>query len=296
MAHKTYNAGLTFKAGDAGDAGAFRAVFATLGLVDKDGDLTLPGAFPVGRTVAVEGWNHDYGLPVGRAVIGADQKEAWVDGRFFLDTSGGRQTYEVVKGLGPAAEWSYTFRVLDSDQERRDGRTIRILKRLDVAGVAPVTRGAGVNTRTVAIKGAAAGGRRDAVLQGRIDDLARELAAGRRDAALTARLKGMLADLQGERLAAADAQLAALGQALGSAGGRTAPTPRDAIRARIVATYTDPDGPPSAAWVEHMVEIELAGLADQVAAGSLRGGVDPGVVAGEARAAVARWAGQAARA
>ena len=36
-----------------GDAGAFRATIATLNVIDKDGDVTVPGAFRKGQEVRI---------------------------------------------------------------------------------------------------------------------------------------------------------------------------------------------------------------------------------------------------
>lgn len=152
MKQKTFRASIELKAD--GEPGEFRATFATFNVVDKDDDLTLPGAFPVGSEVVIEPWNHDWTLPVGKGQIGADQEKAWVDGHFFLDTASGKEHYQTVKALGALTEWSYTFWILDAASEIRDEKRIRILKKLDVAGVGPVTRGAGVGTRTERIKSA----------------------------------------------------------------------------------------------------------------------------------------------
>ncbi len=147
---KIYHAPLTLKSYAQGQ---FRAVFATLGVVDHDGDLTLPGAFTRGQPVIIEPWNHGPGLPVGKGVIGCDDREAWVEGRFLLETQAGREHYEAVKRLGDTVEWSYTFRIVKAGPGR-DGAK-RVLEKLDVHGVAPVTRGAGIGTRTEVIKGKA---------------------------------------------------------------------------------------------------------------------------------------------
>ncbi len=150
--HKTYHASLEFKA-DADETGQFLAEFATLGVVDHDGDVTLKGAFTDGQETLIEAWNHNYGsLPVGKGVIRERDGKAVVEGQFFLDTAGGLEHYRVVKALGPLQEWSYTFEILDSEYGKHDGRSVRYLKKLDVWGVAPVQRGAGIDTRTVAIK------------------------------------------------------------------------------------------------------------------------------------------------
>lgn len=150
MAQKTFKAPIELK--QDGEEGAFTSVFAQFGVVDHDGDVTRPGAFKDGQEVVVEGWNHDYGLPAGKGVIHSDDKEAWIDGKFFLDTTPGKDHYLTLKNLEGLEEWSYTFMIEDSGKETRDGEEVRVLEGLDVWGVAPVTRGAGIGTRTVALK------------------------------------------------------------------------------------------------------------------------------------------------
>jgi hypothetical protein len=76
---------------------------------------------------------------------------AWVEGRFFLDTAVGRENYATVKNLSKT-EWSYTFDILDSEPGQFEGESVRFLKSLDIIGVGPVTRGAGINTQTIVIK------------------------------------------------------------------------------------------------------------------------------------------------
>lgn len=151
MDRKTILGPVTFKA--EGDEGQFRAVFSTLNVVDHDGDVTLPGAFADGEKVRISYWGHRWGdLPVGRGEIHADEKEAWVDGKFFLDTEGGRETYNTVKGLGELQEWSYGFDVLERADGELEGEPVQFLKRVKVHEVSPVMLGAGVGTRTTAIK------------------------------------------------------------------------------------------------------------------------------------------------
>lgn len=149
MKRKTFTAPIQLK--EEGEPGEFIAVFATLNVVDHDRDVTLPGAFSE-QQVIIEPWNHQMSLPAGRGVIKADDEKAWVEGRFFLDTEVGRENYTTVKNLGDLAEWSYTFDILDADWGMFGGEEIRFLRGMDVVGVSPVTRGAGIDTRTVAIK------------------------------------------------------------------------------------------------------------------------------------------------
>ena len=154
MKTKTFRAAMEIKAD--GAPGEFRAVFSTFNVVDKDGDVTLPGAFKSGAAVRISYWGHRWqDLPVGRGVIGQDEKQAWVDGKFFLDTMAGKETYQTVKNLDELQEWSYGYDVLRSEMgkfgEAQDD--VRFLKELEVAEVSPVMLGAGIDTRTEAIKG-----------------------------------------------------------------------------------------------------------------------------------------------
>ena len=139
-----------------GQAGEFTAVFSRFNLIDKDGDVTRPGAFKDGQAVKVAAWGHKWGdLPVGRGLIHADDIEAWVDGEFFLNTEGGRETYETVKALGTLQEWSFGYSILDSKPGTFEGQHVRFLTGLDVHEVSPVMLGAGIGTRTTSIKGEA---------------------------------------------------------------------------------------------------------------------------------------------
>ena len=148
---KIYTSPIEFKAD--GQEGEFEAVFATTGVIDHDGDVTVPGAFTNGEQVVIEPWNHNWDtLPVGRGIITEDGNRAIVTGKFFTDTQTGLEHYRTVKHLGDLQQWSYSFRVLDAEPGTFDGQPVRMLKRMSVIGVGPVMRGAGIDTRTLAIK------------------------------------------------------------------------------------------------------------------------------------------------
>jgi HK97 family phage prohead protease len=137
------------------DRGEFSAVFSTFNVVDSDGDVTHPGAFDDGAEVLISSYGHQSwqgALPVGKGVIRQTKSEAVCDGQFFMDTTHGRDTFAVVKALGGSQQWSYGFDVVDSEDGQFDGRKARFLKRLKVHEVSPVLMGAGVNTRTLAVK------------------------------------------------------------------------------------------------------------------------------------------------
>ncbi|MBN1956198.1 MAG: hypothetical protein JW900_14290 [Anaerolineae bacterium] len=151
---KTFRGRIELKA-DSDTTGEFTAEFATLGVIDHDDDVTEAGAFRDGQETLVEAWNHNYSeLPVGKGTIREVENKAIIEGRFFLDTQSGLEHYRVVKALGPLQEWSYTFEITKWAVGQFDGQEVRFLQGLDVWGVAPVERGAGIDTRTTSIKGA----------------------------------------------------------------------------------------------------------------------------------------------
>jgi hypothetical protein len=149
MTQKTYKAQMTL---DEAKPGTFKAVYATLNVIDHDNDVTLPGAFLDGQKVIIEPWNHGWSLPPGKGIIHADDSQAWVDGEFFMDTECGRDHYNTVKNLGDQQEWSYTFDVLEARPGVFDAKQVNFLVKMDTVGVSPVTRGAGIGTRTEFIK------------------------------------------------------------------------------------------------------------------------------------------------
>lgn len=142
-----------------GPEGTFRATLATFDVVDHDGDVTRPGAFPVGKELPISAYGHASwyeSLPVGKGIIGADQRSAWVDGEFFLDTTAGRDTYNAYKRLGALGEWSYGFRPTKTSTDEADlaqfTGAYQILEQVDVFEASPVLMGAGIGVTTQWVK------------------------------------------------------------------------------------------------------------------------------------------------
>lgn len=138
------------------DKGTIQAVFSTFNVVDSDGDLTLPGAIKDGTEVVISAYGHtSWGgaLPIGKGTIRTTKDEAILHGQLFMDTTGGREHFSVLKELGPLGEWSYSLENVTSKAGEMDGQRVNFLESIDVREVSPVLRGAGVNTRTLAAKG-----------------------------------------------------------------------------------------------------------------------------------------------
>lgn len=139
------------------DQGSVTAVFATLGVVDSDGDVTVDGAFEDGGQVRISAYGHQSwmgALPVGKGTIRVVGKEALLDGQFFMDTTAGRDTFTVVKELGPMQQWSYGYDAAEFSFGEQDGQRVRFLQKQIVHEVSPVLLGSGINTRTLSAKSA----------------------------------------------------------------------------------------------------------------------------------------------
>lgn len=141
------------------DRGEFSAIIATFNAIDSDGDVVRRDAFTEGEDVVVSAYGHrswDGILPVGHAKIRTTDREAIADGAFLMNTTGGRDTFEVVKGLAERGlgEWSWGFHVEDSERGMFEGKSVRFINKVRTFEVSPVLRGAGVGTRTLATKSA----------------------------------------------------------------------------------------------------------------------------------------------
>lgn len=141
------------------DKGEITAVFSTFNVKDHDGDVTLPGAFENGTPVKISAYGHNSWsqrgglLPVGKGTVVTNSKEAILEGRFFLNTTHGRDTFEVVKEMGELQEWSYSVEPIKAYHGDFKGEQVQFLERLKgPTEVSPVLAGAGIGTRTLAVK------------------------------------------------------------------------------------------------------------------------------------------------
>jgi hypothetical protein len=148
--------------------GAFRAVVATYNVVDKDGDVSIPGALDTQKSVLVSPWNHSSvddarnDPPVGAATITTVGDKAIAEGHFYVNTDLGRKAYEITKSLfqDGLGEWSYAFRIPQGGA-MTDAKSLedwpgaqRILAKVLPFEVSLVFAGAGEGTRTLSLKSA----------------------------------------------------------------------------------------------------------------------------------------------
>jgi hypothetical protein len=139
----------------AGAEGRVEAVISTFSVLDKDGDVVLPGAITDGQEVVISAYGHtSHGgaLPVGKGVIRTTNTEAILHGQFFLSTTAGRDTFEVVKNLGALQEWSYSLHNVRGYQGTHDGQPANFIESVFVKEASPVLIGASIGTRTLSAK------------------------------------------------------------------------------------------------------------------------------------------------
>lgn len=149
MLKKHIRAPLTLKAdGAEGDVSAVVSVF---GVIDSDNDVVVASAFTDGQAVPMV-WSHDWSQPVGKGVIRVQPDRAVFEGRFFTDTTAGRDAYLTVKNMAELQEFSWGFAILESEPGEQDGRVVRFIKRTEVFEISPVLVGANRETGLLAIK------------------------------------------------------------------------------------------------------------------------------------------------
>jgi HK97 family phage prohead protease len=140
--------------------GKVSAVFSVFNSLDSDGDVVLPGSiksgFKSGDVPMV--WAHKWDMPIGKGRIKEDDGKATFDGEFFMDTDSGQEAYKIVKNMGDMQQWSFGYRVNDSERapfksaDSEQEQDARYLKDLTVFEVSPVLVGANQETYTMAIK------------------------------------------------------------------------------------------------------------------------------------------------
>lgn len=137
------------------EKGEFEAIFATLNVVDHDGDVIVPGAIEEGAKIRVSAYNHTSwsgALPVGKGTIHEESDKLVVRGKFFLDTDGGQETYKTVKNLEDLGEWSFGFDRIEQEPGEMNGQKVNFLRKMKVHEVSPVLLGAGIGTMTTNMK------------------------------------------------------------------------------------------------------------------------------------------------
>lgn len=139
--------------------GLATAVFATYDVIDRDGDVITKGAIKDGTRVVISSYGHgswDGKLPVGKGVLRSEGDQALCDMEFFMGTTHGAETFKTIAALEDLQEWSFSLQDVKAARGQWDGKPARIIESVGtVKEVSPVLVGAGIDTTTIATKGAA---------------------------------------------------------------------------------------------------------------------------------------------
>ena len=137
------------------DEGTFEGYGSIFGNVDSYGEKVAPGAFVEslakhrreGSSVLML-WNHDPYSPIGVwEDLAEDAKGLWGKGRLLMDIQRAREVYSLAKN-NAIGGLSIGYRELDTDQEGN----IRLLKKLDLYEISPVTFPANRRARIEGVK------------------------------------------------------------------------------------------------------------------------------------------------
>ncbi len=143
----------------AGEGGTFEAAIATFGVVDKDGDIVVAGAFG-GQTASVLPAHDQQSVPLGKTTIEERGNLAIAKGRFNLNIPVAAEWHSSLKfdlAHPPSIqEWSWGFKPIKVSFEEINGNQVRLLEEIDLREVSPVLRGASIGTGTLSVKSEAA--------------------------------------------------------------------------------------------------------------------------------------------
>lgn len=200
------------------DRGEVEAIVSVFNVVDRDGDVILPGAIKDGTVVKLSGYHHDIITegkpPVGRGVLHVDSQKATLKARYFLATERGRESFAQVKEMGTDSEWSigYPERLIKTAPMTKEWQARgakRIIAEMVVLESSPVFLGANQYTTTVAVKSAEAqadGVSDDAELLGVAQEALRAHIATKESERATAEQARLDAETKAAADAAADAE------------------------------------------------------------------------------------------
>jgi hypothetical protein len=145
--------------------GEVAAAIGKLNEVDHGKDVIIDGAFSDGAPVKLSAYGHSALLgqmfgsvtepPVGKGAVSIKNGEMVFTGKYFLNTSRGREAFETTKAMGPEQEWSLGFRNLMSEPatgEWKSKGAKRMLVKIEPIEVSPVTLGEAIGTRTLGAK------------------------------------------------------------------------------------------------------------------------------------------------
>lgn len=145
----------TLQVKDLSEDGSFEGYGSIFGNVDSYGEKVMPGAFidslakhrREGSNVLML-WNHDSQQPIGVwEDLAEDAKGLWGKGRFLLDIQKARETHTLAKNKAIGG-LSIGYREVEAENDSG----VRLLKKLDLWEISPVTFPANRRARIESVK------------------------------------------------------------------------------------------------------------------------------------------------
>ena len=145
------------------EQGYVKAKIATMDVVDKHGDIMLPGSVKE-QYVTMSSYGHSSwgGLfsddsnpaswPMGKGKMYEADNEILFEGKMFMDMSAPQEMFKLLKNMGRKQQWSFSLENIKADFEERNGKRVRLIKKFDAHEVSPVFKGASIGSRTLQVK------------------------------------------------------------------------------------------------------------------------------------------------
>lgn len=148
------------------DTGAVSAVIATIGVVDRDGDVMMDGCLPAPVKVTISPYNHALWsvgtpgiVPLGYGEFKQDGDHLVFSGQFNMDIQAAREAHADIKmamEYGVNTEWSFSLQDKVVEQVKVNGVAGNGIKSFAPREVCRVVQGASVGSGTTAVKSAMA--------------------------------------------------------------------------------------------------------------------------------------------
>ena len=145
-----------FKMLDEKSEGKFEAYVSIFNNVDYADEVIVKGAFAesLQRKLPKIAWSHNWEEIIGTVESATeDERGLKIVGQLVLSVQKAKEAYDLMKA-GAIDEFSIGYGVLSARYEEREGKSIRILEKLDLYEVSPVLVGCNNQTELLDIKSA----------------------------------------------------------------------------------------------------------------------------------------------
>jgi HK97 family phage prohead protease len=137
------------------EKGTFEAYVSIFNNIDYADEVILKGAFAdsIRRKMPKIAWSHNWSEIIGKVNTAIeDDRGLKIQGQLVLSVQKAKEAYDLMKA-GATDEFSIGYGIQEARYEERDGKTIRVLVKLDLYEISPVLSGCNPDTSLLGIKG-----------------------------------------------------------------------------------------------------------------------------------------------